>query len=50
VLPHQVLYADFLRWEPAERPELPDGYFWIDEAERDRYAVPRLVELLMEEL
>jgi len=50
VLTHQVLYADFWLWEPAERPELPDGYFWIDEAERDRYAVPRLVELLMEEL
>ena len=50
VLTHRILYADFYLWEPAERPALPDGYFWIDEADVDSYAVPRLVELLLEEV
>ncbi len=50
VLTHRVLYADFYLWEPEERPALPDGYFWIREDEIDQYAVPRLIELLLEEL
>ena len=50
VLTHRVLYADFYLWEPEERPALPDGYFWIREEEIDQYAVPRLIELLLEEL
>ena len=41
---------DFYLWEPAEEPALPDGYVWIEEAELDRYAKPRLFELLIEEL
>ena len=48
VLTHRILYADFYLWEPAERPALPDGYFWVPEAEIDRYAVPRLVEILLD--
>ena len=48
VLTHQVLYADFWLWEPEERPLLPDGYFWIDEAAIDDYGVPRLVEMLIQ--
>ena len=47
-LTHRTLYADFWLWEPAERPDLPDGYAWIEEAELDTYAKPRLFELLLE--
>ena len=48
MLTHRVLYADFWLWEVDERPALPEGYFWIKEEDIDRYAVPRLVELLLE--
>ena len=47
-LTHRLLMADFYLWEPAERPELPEGYFWIQETELDRYGKPRLFELLLE--
>ncbi len=49
-LTHRTLLVDFFLWEPAEEPALPDGYIWIDEAELDRYAKPRLFELLLESL
>lgn len=48
VLTHRVLFADFWLWEAKEQPPLPDGYFWIDEGDIDRYALPRLVEKLLE--
>ncbi len=47
-LTHRTLVVDFYRWEPAARPKLPDGYVWIPEAELDRYAKPRLFELLLD--
>ena len=50
VLTHRVLYADFWLWKPAERPQLPEGYFWTLESDLDRYAVPRLIELLFDSL
>ena len=50
VLTHRVIYADFYLWETDERLVLPDGYFWIPEADIDNYGVPRLVELLLEQL
>ena len=50
VLTHRVLYADFWLWQPAERPQLPEGYFWLPESDRDRYAVPRLIEKMFEEV
>ena len=50
VLTHQIIWADFYLWQPTERPELPDGYFWIDETDIDNYGVPRLVEILLENL
>lgn len=50
VLTHRVLYADFYLLETANRPALPADYIWIPEADIDRYGVPRLVELLLEEL
>lgn len=49
-LTHRTLIVDFYLWEPAEEPVLPEGYVWIDEAELDRYAKPRLFELLLESL
>ena len=49
-LTHRLLVADFYLWEPSYRPELPEGYFWIKEAELDRYAKPRLFELLIHEV
>ncbi|MBQ7509539.1 MAG: A/G-specific adenine glycosylase [Prevotella sp.] len=48
ILTHRVLLADFYLWEPAERPVLPDGYFWVDESRLDDYAKPRLIELLFD--
>ena len=48
VLTHRVLLCDFYLLTVDERPVLPPGYFWIDEADIDRYALPRLVELLLE--
>jgi A/G-specific adenine glycosylase len=35
-------------WETEERPPLPEGYFWIPEADIDNYAVPRLIEILLD--
>ena len=49
-LTHRTLIVDFYRWEPSARPALPEGYAWIQEAELDRYAKPRLFELLLEAL
>ena len=40
VLTHRILYADFYLWDPAERPSLPEDYFWIPEADIDNYGVP----------
>ena len=47
-LTHRLLIADFFLWEPVQKPELPEGYVWIQETELDRYAKPRLFELLLE--
>ena len=48
VLTHRVLYADFYLWEPEERPSLPPDYIWIPEADIDNYALPRLIEILLD--
>jgi len=50
VLTHRVIFADFYLWETDERPALPDGYFWIPEADIDNYGVSRLIELLLDTL
>ncbi|MBO6191477.1 MAG: A/G-specific adenine glycosylase [Prevotella sp.] len=50
VLTHRILYADFYLWETAERPSLPEDYFWIPEADIDNYGVPRLIEIMLESL
>ena len=49
-LTHRTLIVDFWLWEPSARPELPEGYIWVPEAELDRYAKPRLFQLLLEAL
>lgn len=49
-LTHRVLLADFYLLECDERPSLPADYIWISEADIDQYGVPRLVELLLEEV
>ncbi len=48
VLTHRVLLADLYLWEPVQRPSLTDGYIWVREEDLDNYAIPRLVELLLE--
>ena len=48
VLTHRILWADFYFIEVTEKPPLPEGFIWIDEAAWDDYAKPRLVELLLE--
>lgn len=48
VLTHRILLADFYLLETEAFPTLPEGYIWIDETELDKYAVPRLIELLHE--
>ena len=50
VLTHRVLLVDFYLAEPALQPELPSGYTWVDESDLDGYALPRLVEKLIEML
>jgi A/G-specific adenine glycosylase len=50
VLTHRILTADFYLLETDTRPKLPSGYQWIAESELDNYALPRLVEKLIEAL
>ena len=50
VLTHRVLLADFYLAEPAQQPELPQGYTWVDEHDLDSHALPRLVDKLIEML
>jgi A/G-specific adenine glycosylase len=49
-LTHRTLLVDFYLWEPEREPSLDEGYAWIEEAALDRYAKPRLFELLLEAL
>ena len=50
VLTHRRLLVDFYLLETAERPVLPDGYVWMNEEDVDGYAIPRLIEILLESL
>ena len=50
VLTHRVLYADFYLLETNDKPEIPSGYIWIPESEIDHYAMPRLIENLMNDI
>ena len=48
VLTHRVLDADFYLWQPPARPKLPEGYIWIAETDISEYAIPRLIQRLLE--
>lgn len=50
VLTHQVILADFYLLETNQKPTLPADFIWIPESDIDRYALPRLVELLIQTL
>ncbi len=50
VLTHRIIYADFYLWQANEKPVLPEDYIWIPESAIDDYAIPRLVEILLESL
>lgn len=50
ILTHRIIMADFSLVEVNERPVLPEGYIWIPEDNLQDYAVPRLVEILLESL
>lgn len=50
VLTHRVLYADFWLLETDERPSLPADYIWVHEEDVSDYAVPRLIEKMLEEI
>ena len=50
VLTHRVLMADFYLLETDTPPVLPDEYIWVEESKLGNYAVPRLIEKLLEKL
>ena len=50
VLTHRILLADFYLLETETSPTLPDEYIWVEEENLDQYAVPRLIEILLEKL
>ena len=49
-LTHRTLIADFYLFECDEKPLLTEEYIWIPEAKLDKYAKPRLVEILLDSL
>ena len=50
ILTHRRLIADFYLWETDTKPSLPPDYIWIAESDLDQYALPRLIELLLQEV
>lgn len=50
VLTHRILYADGYLLDTPTRPTLPPEYQWIDEADITQYGVPRLIQLLFNDL
>ena len=48
VLTHRVLLADFYLAEPQALPALPEGYIWVEEPALHDYALPRLVERMLD--
>jgi A/G-specific adenine glycosylase len=49
-LTHRTLHTDFYLFLSDTRPPLPDAFRWIPESDLDRYAKPRLFEILLAEL
>ncbi|ATV26665.1 A/G-specific adenine glycosylase [Prevotella intermedia] len=50
ILTHQIIFADFYLLETDTPPTLPADYIWIKEREIERYALPRLIDLLVKSL
>ena len=50
VLTHRILYCDFYLWQTSAKPELSADYQWVDERELEQYALPRMIELLLQQL
>ena len=50
VLTHRILLADFYLLETDTYPTLPEEYIWVEENDLEQYAVPRLIEILLEKL
>ena len=50
ILTHQIIFADFYLLETNVPPTLPADYIWIKESEIERYALPRLIDLLVKSL
>ena len=50
VLTHQIIFTDFYLLETNVPPTLPADYIWIKESEIERYALPRLIDLLVKSL
>ncbi len=50
VLTHRILMADFYLLQTNSLPSLPPDYIWIDENDIDKYGIPRLIEIFLEEL
>ena len=48
VLTHRIILSDFYLLQTDKRPLLPENYVWVPEKEVEKYALPRLVELLLE--
>ncbi|MBR3101826.1 MAG: A/G-specific adenine glycosylase [Muribaculaceae bacterium] len=48
VLTHRTIMADFYLFECVKHPQLPPQYIWINESDMGNYALPRLVERLLE--
>ena len=50
VLTHRILYCDFYLWQTTVKPALTVDYQWVDEHELEQYALPRMIELLLQQL
>ncbi len=50
VLTHRILLADFYLLETDTRPPLPDDYIWVRETDIEEYGVPRLIEIMLQQV
>ena len=50
VLTHRILWVDFYLLETNKRPSLPKDYIWIEEHEYIKYALPRVIEKLIDKI
>lgn len=50
VLTHRILLANFYLLTLNSKPVLPADFIWIKEEDIEQYAVPRLIEILLEHI